>query len=601
MTLAIAMFLSTLSHAADFQISAALDRTAIPLNEQVLLSVTVIGSGTSLPAPQMPGLPDFQVSNAGRAQNFSWVNGQASASVTYNYILLPLKAGTFTIPPIRLEAGGQSAQSEPITLQVVEGDAAAIPSARGAPRAGNAAPRTKGPAAIFIKGTVDKHTVFVGEPITFTFQLYNRVPLFSRPNYKPPETTGLWSEDLPPQRSYNATVEGMPYNVTEVRTALFPTAPGTVKVGSAQLGVTIENLGSDPFSQNFFAQFFGRAEEKVLRTEPISLQVKPLPTPKPAGFNGAVGRYGVTTNLDKDATTVGQPVTLTVTISGEGNIKSLPSLDLPPLANFRTFDANAATNIEKKDGKVMGSKVYKTVLIPTTSGTLIIPSVAFVYFDPAARAYKTLQSRAFTLRVMTGTGAAASLGGGAPSNQSNNSAPQIQRLAEDIHYIKTPATLWAQGTPWGQRPIYWVIQGFFLMLVVCGGLWRVYQKVFLINSPRNRFKNAVPRALVALSGAEKALAQNQVKEAAGFISEGLHRYLADKLGHEAGTLALKQAQDALRDKGVHAHDVEKVRNLWEMLDLFEFAPTQTRPEEILQAIRTFRHVVEESEKETPWK
>src|SRR5688572_17546301 len=79
--------------AADLQISAGLDRNQISLNEQVRLTVTVSGGG-NLPAPQIPALPDFQVSNAGRAQNFSWINGQASASVTYNFVLTPLKEGT---------------------------------------------------------------------------------------------------------------------------------------------------------------------------------------------------------------------------------------------------------------------------------------------------------------------------------------------------------------------------------------------------------------------------------------------------------------------------------------------------------------------------
>ena len=79
----------------------------------------------------MPGLPDFQVVNTGRAQNFTWINGQASGSVIYSYALTPLKEGTFTIPPIHLENSG--AQTQPLTLQVVKGDAAAIPAAAGAP------------------------------------------------------------------------------------------------------------------------------------------------------------------------------------------------------------------------------------------------------------------------------------------------------------------------------------------------------------------------------------------------------------------------------------------------------------------------------------
>src|SRR5205823_3959014 len=98
-------------------------------------------------------------------------------------------------------------------------------------------------------------------------------------------------------------------------------------------------------------------------------------------FKGAVGDYSLNAQLDKQSTSVGQPVTLTLTVSGRGNLKSVPDLPIPSLTNFRTFDANAATNIEKKDGQVSGSKVFKTVLIPTASGELTIPSIPFAFFD----------------------------------------------------------------------------------------------------------------------------------------------------------------------------------------------------------------------------
>ena len=401
---AVNCLLFTWARAADFQIGASLDRNQIAMNEQAVLSVTVTGSGNDLPQPQLPGMADFQVYNAGRSQSFTWINGKASASVTYNYVLTPMKEGHFTIPGVRIQAQGQTAETPPMTLDVEKGEAnAAQGSARmeGAP----ARPQAHGPPAVFITGTVDKTSVDVGEPITFTFRLYHRVPLMSRPSYQPPEMSGFWTEDLPPQRNFSEIVKGMPYNVTEVRTALFPSSPGKAHIGSASLTVNLENFGTDPFGSDFFAQFFGQGEEKVLRTEPITITVRPLPEPKPPEFKGAVGEYTLDAQVDKQKITVGQPITLTVTVSGRGNIKSLPDLPLPALANFRTFDANAATNIEKKDGWVSGSKVYKTVLIPTASGELTIPSVPFAYFDTQSHAYRVLHTHPIVVHVAPGAGA----------------------------------------------------------------------------------------------------------------------------------------------------------------------------------------------------
>src|SRR5207302_5111976 len=195
---------------------------------------------------------------------------------------------------------------------------------------------------------------------------------------------------------------------------------------SANLTVNLENFGTDPFGSNFFAQFFGRVEEKVLRTEPIGITVKPLPDPKPSGFKGAVGEYSLTAQVDKQKLAVGEPLTLTLTVAGKGNIKSLPDLTIPPLTNFRTFDANAATNIEKKDGEVTGSKVFKTVLIPTASGELVIPPVPFAYFDTSADVYRTVKSHPLVIHVSpgaSGPGGVAGAGWGQTPTPTGGLAP----------------------------------------------------------------------------------------------------------------------------------------------------------------------------------
>lgn len=563
------------------------------------MSVTVSGAG-NLPAPQMPALPDFQVANTGQSQNFTWINGQASASVTYGFSLTPLKEGTFTIPPIHLQ--GANDATAPLTLHVLKGDAAAIPSAPGDASTPAAAPSAHGPSAIFIRGSVDKTSVYVGEPVQYTFRLYNRVPLFSRPNYQPPETSGFWSEDLPPQRSFQTTVNNIPYNVTELRTALFPTSAGTAHIGPAKLAVTIENLGSDPFSQDFFAQFFGRAEEKTLSTEPLTVHVKPLPNPKPAGFGGAVGHFTLNAAIDKNTVAVNDPVTLTVTIAGEGNVKSLPNLTLPTLTNARMFDPTSATSIEKKDGHVEGSKMFKTVLIPTASGDLKIPSIPFVYFDPTQGAYKHLESRALNLHVTPGTGGNTVTAPMAPTASGGSVAEpaQIQRLADDIRYIKTPARLPAQGAWWVETTTFWVVHLLAVVLLVGFAGFRLYQKHFLANSAWNRFKTAADRAYAGARKAEALADKSELKAAAEHLADTYQRYLADKLTLPTQGLALRQVQEAMRRRGLIAHNGEKVRNLWETLDLYEFAPAQIRVEDVRQSLATFRHVVEELEQEIPW-
>ena len=556
--------------AADFQISASLDRNQIGLNEQAALSVTVTGSGGDLPQPQLPGLADFQIYNQGRSQSFTWVNGKASASVTYNFVLTPMKEGHFTIPPIRIQAQGQAAETPPMTLDVVKGEMTAAPGSARPEGEARPAPAAHGPPAVFITGTVDKTSVHVGEPITFTFRLYHRVPLMSRPNYQPPEVTGFWTEDLPPQRSYSEIVKGMPYNVTEVRTALFPSSPGKAHIGSAALTVNLENFGTDPFSSDFFAQFFGRGEEKILRTEPIAINVRPLPDPKPPEFKGAVGEYALETQVDKPRIAVGQPITLTVTVSGRGNIKSLPDLNLPSLTNFRTFDANAATNIDKKDGQVSGSKVFKSVLIPTASGELTIPPVRFAFFDTHAQTYRVLRSHSIVIHVAPGSvtapatlGTAAGIYGG----QGAAAATGIKLLGEDIRYIRTPASIPSAGEPLYRRRWFQWLHLLLAGLLAAGGLARLYHRLFLSNTAFYRFRKAHEQALLSLKKTDAYLAKNDIRAAGNHLANVLQDFLAAKLGIEKRIFSLREIVDRLKPRGLVPHTAEKLRNIWETLDL----------------------------------
>lgn len=592
--------------AADFQVSAGLDRNQISLNEQAVLSLTISGSSNDLPQPQLPGFADFQIYNAGRSQNFTWVNGKASASVTYNYVLTPLKEGKFQIPPIRVQFQGQASQTQALELDVVKGDASAVtPGSAHLEGETQPAQAAHNPPGVFITGTVDKSSVYVGEPVVFTFRLYNRVPILSQPAYQPPEMTGFWTEDLPPQRNYTTNVKGIPYNVTEVHTALFPSVPGKARVGSASLTVNLENFGTDPLGSQFFAQFFGQGEQKTLHTEPVSISVHALPDPKPADFKGAVGDYKLSAEVDKEKTSVGQPITLTLTVAGHGNIKSLPELPLPPLTNFRTFDANAATNIEKKDGQVQGSKVFKTVLIPTASGELTIPSVPFVYFNTSERAYRTVRSPSITVHVVPGAAGANTLtplpaSGGMNPSSGQTQAPGIKLLGEDIRYIRTPNEIRAEGEPLYRQKWFRVLHIFLLAVLALGGLVKLYFRLFMSNTALYRFRKAHERAVAAIQKTEEHLSKNDIKGAGGHLADTLQDFLAAKLGVDNRAFSLKDIVERLKSRGLVSHTGEKVRNIWETLDLYQFAPAQVRPEEVRAAMETVGHVMEEIEKEIMW-
>ena len=109
------------------------------------------------------------------------------------------------------------------------------------------------------------------------------------------------------------------------------------------------------------------------------------------------------------------------------------------------------------------------------------------------------------------------------------------------------------------------------------------------------------RSWAGLKKTEDYLTKNDIKRAGGHLADVLQDYLAAKLGIDNRSLSLRDIVERLKSRGLVNHSGEKVRNIWETLDLFQFAPAQVRPEEVRASMQTVEHVIDELEKEIQWK
>ena len=212
----------------------------------------------------MPDLSNFSVYSSGRSQNFSIINGQMSSSISNTFILTPKSPGKFIIGPFSVSVDNQTYQTQPINIEVVNAQSQPQSAPAGQAQRGSQAP------GAFVSLTIDKRKVYVNEQVVMAFRFYCRVPLVANPEYQPPEKTGFTFEDLPPPRNFSESAHGAQYQVTEIKTALFPTKAGTLTVPSAALKIRVEDMG-DPFANDFFRQFFrGGGREYLLKTEPVT-------------------------------------------------------------------------------------------------------------------------------------------------------------------------------------------------------------------------------------------------------------------------------------------------------------------------------------------
>ena len=568
----------------DISVTSAVDKNSIDSGDRIALQVTV--SGSSSPALKAPQMNDFNVYAGGQRtqSSFSFVNGKmtSSTSVIYDYTLNPKGPGKFTIPPFTVEAGGKTYKSAPIAVEVAKG---VPPQTQQAARQDGGV-QNAGGNDLFVRVDLNKNKVYVNEPVTMTFGFYNRVNLAGQPQYTPPDTTGFWKEDLPPQ--INSSRNG--YNVVELKTALFPASPGQYTVGTASLvcAVPVRGQGDD-----FFGGFFGSTKNVRLDSKPVQVTVLPLPEEgKPADFSGTVGKFGISATVDKRDVKTNDAVTLTVGISGTGNVKSIAEPKLLLSDEFKKYETVSDLNINKDNYEVKGSKVFKTVLVPRKAGKLTISPVKYTYFDPADKKYRTISSDPITLNVAQGPKEDA----GYANLPSMPQAEGIRVFDSDIRFIK-PAGRYTYGRALLYRsPVYLIITlfPFFAWLSILGS--RKLKSSREENAASFKASRAYSRALKSLKPLQTAAQKIKREEFLGRLEAVYSEYIGNKINRPAAGLSLGEIKEILSGKLKEAGLAESAVGVFEELHFQRYAPAGSENKDINALLCSVKELITKLEK-----
>jgi len=557
----------------EINFSASVDRTEVSLNGQIVLTIQVSGNVQNIPQPQLPALKNFNVYASGRTQNFSFVNGQTSYTATFNYILIPISIGQLTIEPAEITLEGKTYKTNPINIAVSQG--ANIPPTTQPKVKVQTAPKTPAKATsgadLYLEASVDKKKAYVNEQITLSLRFYQAVNTIRNPDYTPPTLTGFWVEDLPPQKQFYDTRNQRRFAVTELKIALFPTSPGKKNIGPATLKCLVENYKTlsnrDPFDifDPALLSQLSQPEEKILKSNLLEVEILPLPeSNKPSNFSGAVGRFNLKAGLDKKQTETNQPLTLKVTLSGVGNIKSVNEPALPQLADFRIYNSGTSEKISKDNYRVQGSKTFEEILIPRNAGKFKLPAIEFSYFDLATRSYKTAKSEPLEITVLPGAGLASNLPG---------SVNEFGGGVKDINYLKTKTPKLSRGgTVLYKKP--WFIALQFLPLLALGFTWRYRNHLEKLQTDVSyvRNKRAAKAAKKRLEAASRLLAENMGKEFYAEIAKAITGYLGDRLNLPPASLSKEDIRQELALKKFDEQQINQVIEILDSCDFARFAP-----------------------------
>jgi hypothetical protein len=528
--------------AAEISVTARLNNHNIALGDQIVLSVAINGSGSAVPKP--PLIPDVEIYESGKSQSMTIINGRVSSSVVHTFVLNPRKTGRFVLPPLE------------------------VPGAAPAP-----APRPGATPDAFVTATLEKNRAIVNEQVTLVVRFFTAVPLLGAPQYDAPKLTGLLSETLGTEGQGTTMIGGRSYNFSELKSALFPVQAGRASIGPAVVMVQLPRRGGLT-GDDFFDRFFNAAppEARRLQTDPLTLQTDPLPAGTPDDFSGIVGALTVESSVDRTQIKAGEALTLSVVVSGVGNIKSLPEPKRPDLPAVRFFDSESSVKLERIGDRIGGAKTFKTVLVARVSGPLEIPPLTVSYYDPARQAYVRAQSKPIRLTVLPGD-PNASLPVVGPGSAA---APGVAEVAADIRYLKTPngsglpAKALAAFAAFGRTGPWHALPGAFLMAALALEL----RRRALAANPRAR------RASEARAASERRLRQAEAQPAAeraravALLGEALTGYFADKFDQPAASLTLKAVSHRLQNgrKPAAAAELMRLKSVWDELDLLRYAP-----------------------------
>jgi hypothetical protein len=424
--------------------------------------------------------------------------------------------------------------------------------------------------SIFVTSSLDKNTVYVNEQLTYYFKLYSRLKLAGQPEYHPSEFPSFWTENLA-QKNYTTSIGGVPYGANELGTILFPAKAGNFTIAPARLRCKIVVINpNDPFSDEFFQNFTGGGKIVDLETKPLSITVLPLPEDgKPKDFNGIVGEYSISAALDRESLKTNEPVTLSVTISGKGNIKTVQEPRLSDLPDFRKYETVTSLNLDKATGALKGSKTFKTVLVPLTQGQKTIPPITFSFFDPAAKKYKTLATPTLSLTVKQG--AAVPPGSAAAGSQASG----VKILNTDIRFIKTPSKWSSAPGPVYRGAVFIVINALPLLALGAVFGFRKWEDTLSGDTAFARRLKASPAARRYLKRAKKLLASGDPKDFYATVARALAEYIAHKFNVSPDGLVSASIAGMLSSRGVPPGTISGVKDILDECDMARFAPTQT--------------------------
>ena len=556
----------------DVSYNAGLTPNPVPLGESTILQLRYNNCEPDQ-IPEIPKIDGLTITYAGpsHSRSIQFINGRSTESnlTTYQYNIVPKKVGTYRIPPIEFQINGKAYHTKALQLKVSKGvDYSQYAFLQ-----------------VHIPKQETKQKTYLGEvfPIHIHLNYLSNAKLEEKPAIS---SDGFVISEAGQPSQRRVSHSNRTYNRVTFTYLARAVKTGELTIGPVALNVALffrdnsRNPRRSLFDSPFFSDpFFNNntiRRDVTLRSEPVSINALPLPIEeRPDSFNGAVGNYSHM-KVDASPTTVsaGDPVTITMTVQGEGD---LYSLSMPPFNSWREFQLYPETNtIDYSDGiGLRGVKTFEKIVIPNNAEIQSLPEIEFSFFDPQEEQYKTLRQDPIPLTVKPNL-TEASQPVAAAEPEKNGDIPQV---ANNIVHIKPHlGDIVASSRPWLWHPWFLGLQALPVIAWIACYFYRSRRNALHKNPQarrRKRVKTIVDEGIQTL---ENMASENRSDEFFAILFRLLQEQIGERLNLPANAITEAVIETKLRNCGLEPEISQSLDQLFQTCNQARYAPIDSSKE-----------------------
>lgn len=570
-TLAV-LAITAVANAADVSFSVDYPRQVVQGNKFQISFSLRNAEGNGFKAPEVGGCKLLYGPSKSSSYSSQWVNGVSSSSSSEEYTMVYRadQAGKYTVGSATVSVGGKQYSTKPFTIEILPPDRSAQSSSnRGSQsvQIDNANTQTAGKQVsskdLFVRIILSKSNVYEQEAVVCTIKLYTKYQISQFIANIQPSYNGFLIEELPVSPNLNDIehVNGENYMVAELKKCiLFPQQSGKLTITSGTYDVTVVQY--EQFRTPFGIMRQPVEKQLQVKSNTSSVNILPLPEPKPASFNGAVGNFTVSTEIKPQVLKTFEAATYSYIIRGSGNIKYLKSPTIGFPSQFDVYDPQNNINAKPSGNTVSGTVTIDYTFIPQFVGKYEIPGTEFTYFNPATRKYETLTTQKYDLTVAKGSGAA-------------SQAPKggIEQKNRDILHIKTGDLHLKQEHSYAVEGFgYWL--WYIVPLLLLAAVLFYYRKALKARSDMQlmRTKRANKVAQKRLRAAKQWMRAGDKNKFYAEVLTALWGYLSDKIQIPVSELNKENISAELTNYGATDEVIAAVIEVLNNCEFAQYAP-----------------------------